>query len=208
MPLKFRRKKKPLQLDVRQFSSQDGGKNEYLVIHDRQAAAIDATDAVDDIVQIVDQEGIELKYLLVSHAHPAHLKVLPQLKQRFGSTFCLHPSDRQWLDDSGIAIEPDRLLRDEKKLNLGKLVIRVLHTPGHSVGSLCFWIPQAGVLFSGSTLKKGGFGKIWGNSSMSLMLLSLKRLNYTIPSETVVYPRSGETTTMGAEAWMNCLRSH
>ncbi len=59
----------------------------------------------------------------------------------------------------------------------------------------------------GSSFLKKGYGKIWGPQSMSLMIFSLKRLSYNIPSETTIYTGSGELTTMGDEGWIQCLRS-
>jgi glyoxylase-like metal-dependent hydrolase (beta-lactamase superfamily II) len=132
---------------------------------------------------------------------------LPELKARFGGTFCLHRHDYELLQDSGIKIEPDLFVKDNARLKLGDGVIRVLHTPGHTKGSLCFYVKDAEILFSGRTLEKDGYGTIWGPSSMSFMLLSLVRLNATIYSATV-YPGRGGCTTMKKEAWLNCLRSH
>jgi glyoxylase-like metal-dependent hydrolase (beta-lactamase superfamily II) len=72
---------------------------------------------------------------------------------------------------------------------------------------VCFYVKDADILFSGRTLEKDGYGTIWGPTSMSHMLLSLRRLNAAIASA-VVYPGRGESTTMQKEAWLNCLRSH
>jgi hydroxyacylglutathione hydrolase len=90
---------------------------------------------------------------------------------------------------------------------LGDSVIRVLHTPGHTRGSLCFYVKDAETLFSGRTLEKDGYGTVSGPTGMSYMLRSLKRINGAIGSA-IVYPGLGESTTMEKEAWLNCLRSH
>jgi glyoxylase-like metal-dependent hydrolase (beta-lactamase superfamily II) len=193
---------------MQRFFNPQTRKNEYLVIQGHEAVAIDISDALEDIGQALSGSDIVLKYLLVTHAHPSHVSSLPRLKESFGGMFCLHKHDYDMLEKSGGRLEPDLFVKDRQKLPLGDGHIRVLHTPGHTGGSLCFWLEKAKWLFSGSTLLKDGYGKIWGNSSMSLMLFSLKRLNYTLPSETVVYPRTGEPTTIGKEAWLDCLRSH
>ena len=111
------------------------------------------------------------------------------------------------LKNSGVSIEPDLFVKDKTKLKLGSGKIQVLHTPGHTLGSVCFYVKDLPALFSGRTLEKDGYGTIWGPQSMSLMLISLKRLNYTIYSA-AVYPGRGEMTSMAKEAWLNCLRSH
>ena len=200
--------RKKYNLEIKQFTAPHFNKNEYLIINGREAAAIDVNEASEDVSRILDDNGIRLKYLFVTHAHPSHIQALPMLKQNTGGTFCLHEFDHDLLVESGTRIEPDLFVKDNMKLMLGDLPLKVLHTPGHTKGSLCFWSEKTDALFSGSTLLNKGYGQIWGNSSMSLMLFSLKRLNYTVSSDTMIYPRSGKITTMGKEAWLNCLRSH
>ena len=193
-------------LEVRHFVS-DKGKNQYLLISDSEAAVIDISDAVDDIAKIVTETGLALKYLLVSHAHQSHVTALPRLKEEYGATFCLHEYEYQHLKETDIRLEPDRILQDNDILKLGKIDIRVLLTAGHTKGSVCYWVKTAKALFSGSTLLKRGYGQIWGPSSMSLMLFSLKRLSSTIPAETTIYTGSGELTRMKNEGWIHCMRS-
>ena len=151
--------------------------------------------------------GIGLKYLLVTHAHEPHLRALPELKKRYGGTFCLHEYEHELLRESETIIEPDRFIADKATLPLGNIDIEVLLTAGHTKGSVCYYIKEADALFSGSTFLKRGYGKIWGPKSMSLMLFSLKRLSYNIPSKTTIYTGSGDLTKMGNEGWVQCLRS-
>jgi len=193
-------------LEVKHFVS-DKGKNQYLLISDSEAAVIDISDAVDDIARIVTEMGLSLKYLLVSHAHQSHVAALPRLKEEYGATFCLHEYEYQHLKETDIRLEPDRILHDNDILKLGEMNIKVLLTAGHTKGSVCYWVKAARALFSGSTLLKRGYGQIWGPSSMSLMLFSLKRLGSTIPAETTIYAGSGELTRMGNEGWIHCMRS-
>lgn len=193
-------------LEVKRFVS-PGGKNQYLLISAAEAASVDVSDAVDDVGRILSQRGLNLKYLLVSHAHSSHVRALPLLRQNFGASFCLHEYEYQHLKETEVDTEPDRILQDNDILKLGNVDIRVLLTAGHTKGSVCFWVRKADALFSGSTLLKKGYGRIWGPSSMSLMLFSLKRLGSTIPAETTVYTGSGEITRMRNEGWIHCMRS-
>jgi glyoxylase-like metal-dependent hydrolase (beta-lactamase superfamily II) len=193
-------------LDVKHFVS-DKGKNQYLLISGNEGAVIDASDAVDDIGKIVTELGLAIKYLLVSHAHPSHVQALPILKEKFGATFCLHEYEYQHLKETNIRLEPDRILQDNDRLDLGNIAIKVLLTAGHTKGSVCYWVKTAKALFSGSTLLKKGYGQIWGPSSMSLMHFSMKRLGSTIPAETTIYTGSGELTKMANEGWIHCMRS-
>lgn len=193
-------------LEVKRFVS-DKGKNQYLLISGNEAAVIDVSAAVDAVGQIVTEMGLTLKYLLVSHAHPSHLETLPLLKEKFGATFCLHEYEYQHLKETDIRLEPDRILQDNDRLDLGNIAIKVLLTAGHTKGSVCYWVKTANALFSGSTLLKKGYGQIWGPSSMSLMHFSMKRLGSTIPAETTIYTGSGELTKMANEGWIHCMRS-
>jgi hydroxyacylglutathione hydrolase len=193
-------------LDIKRFIS-DKGKNQYLLISGSEAAVIDVSNAVDDVGKIVAEMDLTLKYLLVSHAHPSHVEALPRLKEKFGATFCLHEYEVQHLKETDVRLEPDRILQDNDRLELGNMAIKVLLTAGHTKGSVCYWVNAANALFSGSTLLKKGYGQIWGPSSMSLMLFSMKRLGSTIPDKTTIYTGSGELTKMANEGWIHCMRS-
>jgi len=200
-------RKRKNNFSFRKFSPAGSDKNEYLLINQNETAAIDVSESCDAVLEILKREKLSLKYLLVTHAHRSHLTALPKLKMEAGGTFCLCRDDIDLLKTSGVRIEPDKFLKDNAQLELGDGVIRVLHTPGHTRGSVCFYVKDADILFSGRTLEKDGYGTIWGPTSMSHMLLSLRRLNAAIASA-VVYPGRGESTTMQKEAWLNCLRSH
>jgi len=182
-------------------------RNEYLLINRGEAAAIDVSASCDEVCEILQRQQLKLKYLLVTHAHRSHLAALPELKAKCGGAFCLCREDEDLLHTSGISIEPDLFVKDNTRLTLGDGLVRVLHTPGHTRGSLCFFIEDMNILFSGRTLEKDGYGTIWGPSSMAAMLTSLKRLNGNFCSA-AVYPGRGESTTMRKEVWLDCLRSH
>ena len=199
-------KKTQGKLEIKRFVSTTG-MNQYLLTSAGEAAVIDVSEASDETGRILDQLGIGLRYLLITHAHKDRLKALPDLKRRYGGTFCLHKYEQELLEESGPNLEPDRFVKDNEILPLGDIDIKVLLTAGHTNGHVCFYVKKAAVLFSGHTLLKGGYGKIRGPKSMSLMLFSLKRLSYTIPAETTICTGSGDFTTMGHEGWIQCLRS-
>ena len=194
------------KLAIQQFVS-SAGKNQYLLTSAGEAAVIDVAESYDEICKILDHMEIRLKYLLVTHAHKRHLQALPELKRNYGGTFCIHEYEHELLKESDASIEPDRFMKDKELLQLGDIEIEVLLTAGHTKGHVCYYVKKAGALFSGSTLLRRGYGKIWGPKSMSLILFSLKRLSYTIPAKTTIYTGSGDLTTMGNEGWIQCLRS-
>ena len=190
---------------IRKLISAPNETNAYVLINGDEAALIDAPDAYGQVKQILDQAGATLKYLLVTHGHESHIHSLAAFREQMGGMVCLHELECEFLQERGHKIEPDLLVRDKTSLKLKDVVILALHTPGHTKGSLCFYVRSANALFSGDTLLKGEFGKIWGPHSMGLMLRSLKRLNNIIPPKTSVYPGHGSTTTMSQEAWLDAL---
>jgi len=169
-------------LAIQRFVS-TAGKNQYLLTSAGEAAVIDVSESYDEICKILDNMEIGLKYL------------------------CLHEYEYELLKESDSNIEPDRFVKDKELLQLGDIKIEVLLTAGHTKGHVCYYVKKADALFSGSTFLKGGYGKIWGPKSMSLILFSLKRLSYNIPAQTTIYTGSGDLTTMGDEGWIQCLRS-
>ena len=199
-------KKKSANTQIKRLIS-TSGKNQYLLVSAGEAAAIDVSEAHDEVGSILDGMGIGLKYLLITHGHKFHLQALGDLKKKYGGTFCLHEYEYEIYKESETALEPDRFLKDGEKLQLGDIEIEVILTAGHTKGSVSYYVKEADALFSGSSFLKKGYGKIWGPQSMSLMIFSLKRLSYNIPAETTIYTGSGDLTTMGEEGWVQCLRS-
>ena len=179
--------------------------NVYLLVNKTEAAVVDAGDCVDAVQETLKDLGATLKYILITHGHPSHISSLSRMKKDLGGTICLHTSDRDLLRQQESGVEPGLLLSDGQSLKLGGTMIEALHTPGHTMGSLCYHLREAGALFTGDTLFKGEFGKIRGPHSMGLMLRSLKRLNSIIPPKTIVYPGHGSSTILSKEAWLDTL---
>jgi len=86
----------------RQFNRPGSDKNEYLLINQNEAAAIDVAEACSEVADILRREQLQLKYLLVTHAHRSHLNGLQPLKTEFGGTFCLNREDYDLLQSSGV----------------------------------------------------------------------------------------------------------
>jgi glyoxylase-like metal-dependent hydrolase (beta-lactamase superfamily II) len=192
-------------LIIKAFVSPPRHTNVYVLVCGGEAAVVDAADCCDVLQGSLKEMGAVLKYLLLTHGHPSHISSLSRIKKEMGGMICMHPSDRDLLRQQEEGLEPDLLLADGQALKLAETTIKVLHTPGHTPGSLCYHLREAGALFTGDTLFKGEFGKIKGPHSMGLMLRSLKRLNSVIPPKTTVYPGHGPMTTMSKEAWLDTL---
>ena len=194
------------KLIIKHFESPNQ-KNEYLLISGKEAATIDVSNTYEAVGRLLSEQGIKLKFLLITHAHKAHLQALVPLKNSFGGTFCLFKKEYDNFIKSGGDLQPDRYLKDRQILELDGTKIKVLHTPGHTAGSVCYYVKRAKALFSGSTFLKHGYGQIWGPNSMEWMHMSLKRLSSVIPDQTIIYTGSGEWTRMKNEGWIHCMRS-
>jgi hydroxyacylglutathione hydrolase len=192
-------------LILKRFTSSPDGTNVYILIDGHEAAMVDVANCYNEIANTLNELGASLKYILVTHGHPSHISSVSMVKKNMGGLICLHKSDTDLFKEVDGTLEPDILVKDNQSLKLMNSVIRVLHTPGHTQGSLCFYVEEAKALFTGDTLLKGEFGKIKGPHSMGLMLRSLKRLNSVIPPKTTIYPGHGPMTTMSKEAWLDTL---
>jgi hydroxyacylglutathione hydrolase len=192
-------------LVIKQFVSSPNETNTYLLIEGNEAAVIDVANSYRDVRDTVKGLRINLKYILVTHGHPSHLGSTRMTKENLGGMLCLHKSDTDLLKEADSNLQPDILAKDNDSLKFGNTVIKILHTPGHTTGSLCFHLREGKAVFTGDTLFKGEFGKIQGPHSMGLMLRSLKRLNSVIPPKTTVYPGHGPLTLMSREAWLDTL---
>ncbi len=179
--------------------------NVYLLVSKAEAAVVDAGDCVEALQEFLKDLRVTLKYILITHGHPSHVSSLSRIKREIGGTVCLHTSDLDLLRQQESGLEANLLLNDGQSLKFGDTSIEALHTPGHTMGSLCFHLRQAGALFTGDTLFKGEFGKIRGPHSMGLMLRSLKRLNSIIPPKTTIFPGHGPSSMMLKEAWLDTL---
>lgn len=162
------------------------------------------------------KNGLEPKMLLLTHAHFDHVLGLGELHEATGAPVFLHPADRWLYENAGVQAglfdmaPPGRLpevevwLHDGQILQIGALRIKVMHTPGHSPGSVCFLLESDGVLFSGDTIFAGGVGRtdLWGASHDELIQSIRTRIS-TLPQETRLIPGHGPESTVGEEMRSN-----
>lgn len=132
------------------------------------------------------------RYILVTHNHADHVGALRQLHERWRASVAAHPDDF-----AGLPVSPEVSLRDGDRIPVGRLELKALHTPGHTPGSLCFWLD--GVLLAGDTLFPGGPGKTRSAEDFRRLIASLESKVFVLPGDTVVYPGHGEGTTVARE---------
>lgn len=165
---------------------------------------------------LLEQRGLRCDQILLTHGHPDHVSGVPALKAAFGCEAAIHPDDREQLEavlylpgvpDDQPDVVCEQELHDGQMLRWHDLDIEVLHTPGHTRGSVCFRIGPD--LLSGDTLFHRGVGRadLAGGSFPSLVF-SIEHKLYTLPPETVVYPGHGERTTVDDEMRNNPFVVH
>ncbi|MCR5826409.1 MAG: MBL fold metallo-hydrolase [Oscillospiraceae bacterium] len=182
--------------------------NCYILIDEdsRDAAVIDPADGAELLAQLLEDEGAQLRYILLTHGHRDHTLAAPALHKRFpDAAVYIHPLDKGQV---GIYRYPMEELIDElhfygegDTLPLGGETIEVLHTPGHTGGSVCLRVGTA--LFTGDTLFCGSMGRIdLPGAQPEKMMSSLARLA-RLDGDYDVYPGHMETTTMARERQYN-----
>ncbi len=189
--------------------------NAYLVAcpSTKQAAIIDpAPDSFQVLVDYLASHQLNVQKILLTHSHWDHIADTAALKRHFKVPVYIHPLDTPNLEQPGadrlpcwISIEgvkPDGLLEDKGTVMVGNLTFEVIHTPGHTPGSICLYCPKEGILLSGDTLFRGSIGNLsFPTSQPDLMWPSLDKLA-RLPAETKVYPGHGPKTTIGTEHWL------
>ncbi|MEP9410409.1 MAG: MBL fold metallo-hydrolase [Candidatus Brocadia sp.] len=180
---------------------------------DNTAIVIDAGGDHEEILNILKKHDLTLQLIINTHAHFDHVGGVRPLQDLTGATFLLHQADiplLNYLNEQtgafGLPSIPipkiDRPLVDNEEIFIGNEVIRVIHTPGHSPGSVCFFIDDA--VFVGDTLFAGSIGRtdLYGGSYTKL-ISSIKIRLFTLEDHIIVYPGHGTFTTIGEEKQHN-----
>ena len=176
----------------------DVDNNVWVVGDDEECVVIDAPHDVDGILAVVGERRV--KAILCTHAHDDHVRVAPALRQRVTAPILLHPDDRPLWE----LTHPDELwdadLSDGQEIEVAGTMLRVLHTPGHAPGGVCFLAPELGCVFTGDTLFQGGPGATGRSySDADVLVGSIRKRLFALPDDTVVHTGHGDDTTVGAE---------
>jgi len=176
-----------------------------------EGAIIDPGGDAQMILQVVEEAGLAIKFIIATHGHFDHNAAVAKLKEALNCDFLLHESDLPFVKRSkntamnwGIPIDqvpdPDRYIKEGDILKVGSLELEIIHTPGHSPGGISLYIKSEGVLFSGDTLFFASIGRTdFDGGSMSQLQNSIREKLYTLPENTIVYTGHGEQTTIGSE---------
>ena len=181
----------------------------------REALVIDPGDNIEDILAILARHSLRVKTIVITHAHIDHIGGAAKLKAATGAPVVMNALDQELYDHldvqaSWLGMEPptrtaiDAAASDGDALTLGPAEFRVLHTPGHTQGSISLWIPTENKLIAGDTLFRDSIGRTdlpGGNPRQ--ILRSIEGQLLRLPEETVVVPGHGPNTTIGREKERN-----
>lgn len=181
----------------------------------REAIVIDPGDDIEAIMEIVARHGLQVKQIVVTHAHIDHVGGAMKIKQRTGAPILLNQNDSallrmldtqaQWLGmrpPGKVAI--DQSITSGDSVKVGAVEGKVLHTPGHTEGSICLYFEPEKRLVAGDTLFAGSIGRTdLPGGSYDKIIRSLHESVLALPNETVVVPGHGELTTIGEERESN-----
>jgi hydroxyacylglutathione hydrolase len=160
--------------------------------------------------------GVRITRVVASHAHLDHIMAVRAIVEATGAPFLLHAEDlsiaehmpvsaRMWLgQDVPPAPPPDAFPTDGQDLEIAGVTVRVIHTPGHTPGSLCLYAADANLLFSGDTLFRESIGRTdLPGGDIDQILRSISQRLYVLPEETRVLPGHMQETTIGHERTHN-----
>jgi hydroxyacylglutathione hydrolase len=155
-----------------------------------ESVLVDAPGEASEILEA--SKGTHLRVILITHNHLDHIGAIPELKSRLRIPIGAHR-----LDAKGLPLRPEILLEDGEEVPFGKMSLKVLHTPGHTPGSLCFWVEKH--LISGDTIFPGGPGKTHSPTDLRQIITSITSKVLVLPDVTTIWPGHGNSTILRKE---------
>jgi hydroxyacylglutathione hydrolase len=181
----------------------------------REAMVIDPGDDIQDVLALVRKHNLQVKQIVITHAHIDHVGGAMKLRKATGAPILLNQNDyallkmldvqAAWIGvEAPGAVEIDQSISTGDKVTAGAHTANILHTPGHSEGSVCLYFPVEKKLIAGDTLFAGSIGRTdLPGGSMEKIMRSLHGTVLALPDDTVVVPGHGPLTTIGEERESN-----
>lgn len=205
------------RVEVRCFAAGGFGENTYLVRApgSGEAVAIDPGSGAQQLLRVLEEEGLGLAAVLLTHAHIDHIEGVAALVRSVPAPIYLHPEALGWYERAGDqavmfgmefeAPPPiDRELRAGETLEFGGVQYEVRYAPGHAPGHVIFYLAESGVAFVGDVVFQGSIGRSdLPGGDFARLMRSIREEVLTLPDETVLYPGHGPATTVGHERVSN-----
>ena len=204
------------QIEIKSMTLGMVATNCYLIINKetKEALLIDPADNALRISNVIEENVCTLKAILLTHGHFDHIMALNELKKRYNVPVYAHEEEEDVLKQSSLNMssmigqiyttQADIYVKDGEHLKLAGLDIIVLHTPGHTKGGVCYYLPEEKVLMSGDTLFHCSIGRTdFPTGSMSQLVRSVKEQLFVLPDDVQVYPGHDSVTSIGYEKQYN-----
>ena len=190
--------------------------NCYFAINDdtKEVLVIDPGASAEKLAEKIKEQGLKPAAILLTHGHFDHATGAEELAKLLQVRIYAEEKEKETLENpqlnlsgwqgSSLVFHADEYLKDEQEIDLAGFHIRVLLTPGHTVGGCCFYFPYQNVIVSGDTLFQTSVGRTdFPKGSMSQLINGIREKLLPLPDETAVYTGHGEMTTIGTERMYN-----
>jgi len=178
------------------------GINCYIIQDEKtkETMIIDPGNVSEELINILGAMQVKMKYIVLTHCHGDHINGVQKIKEKYGGKILIHIKDADGLKDENInlsthiGLEPvilqeDSRVNDGDLIHVGDLEFQVIHTPGHTCGSISLYCKEENMLFSGDTLFRGAWGRIdLPTSSFEDIISSITNKLIKLPENTIVYP--------------------
>ena len=177
----------------------------------KEAMVIDPAGDVDTIQAMLNILDAHIKYIYITHCHGDHIGGVKKLREICGGKILIHRNDAEGLNNPEISLteyigmdkielEADSRIDDEDLIHIGNIPFRVIHTPGHTIGSSSLYNEKEKMLFSGDTLFRGTWGRTdLPTSNREDIMNSITEKLLKLPDDTIVYPGHGKATMIKEE---------
>lgn len=198
-------KEREIQMILKRIKVNAGaimGINCYIIQDEKtkETMIIDPGNVSEELINILGAMQVKMKYIVLTHCHGDHINGVQKIKEKYGGKILIHIKDADGLKDENInlsthiGLEPvilqeDSRVNDGDLIHVGDLEFQVIHTPGHTCGSISLYCKEENMLFSGDTLFRGAWGRIdLPTSSFEDIISSITNKLINLPENTIVYP--------------------
>ena len=200
-------------IKVEKFVLGNVGTNCYIVFNEKikECFIVDLATYSQEMVSHIKRSGYQVKGILLTHGHFDHIMGIEDFIDEIPTTVYAHEEEEKFLKDpvlnfsatvdkEGYQVDEVVFLKEHQRFELAGFEIQILHTPGHTPGGCCYYLPKENVVFTGDTLFNGSIGRTdFPGGDSTLLLSSIREKLLTLPEETEVYPGHIESTTIGKE---------
>lgn len=189
------------------------GTNCYIIADEitKECAIVDPGDNAFSIINIIEDNKLRVKYILLTHGHFDHIMAVSKLREKYNVDVIIHEDEAKYLrnpnfnlsatmDIKPIIIESYKPIKDNDEIQIGSIKVKAIKVPGHTEASVCYYIESENILIAGDTLFKDSIGRsdLYGGDRATLVN-SIKTKLLTLPDNTKVYPGHGQSTSIGYE---------